>query len=70
MFQLRGGNRAALTVGLSLILFQQITGQPSVLYFATQIFQNAGFSAVEQASSISVYLGLVKLAMTGFLLFP
>ena len=29
----------ALCIGLSLILFQQITGQPSVLYYATTIFQ-------------------------------
>jgi hypothetical protein len=27
---------------MSLMLFQQITGQPSVLYYASKIFQDAG----------------------------
>lgn len=31
--------RQPLLVGTSLMLFQQITGQPSVLYYAAQIFQ-------------------------------
>ena len=32
----------ALYVGLSVVLFQQLTGQPSVLYYATQTFEAAG----------------------------
>ena len=48
----------------SLIVFQQITGQPSVLYYATKIFQDAGFPAAEQATAVSVGLGVFKLLMT------
>jgi hypothetical protein len=51
-------------VGGGLVVWQQITGQPSVLYFATSIFQNAGFSSLEEASKISVGLGVLKLATT------
>jgi hypothetical protein len=37
--------RRPLLIGSSLMLFQQITGQPSVLYYANQIFEKAGFSS-------------------------
>lgn len=57
--------RPPLTVGLSLMLFQQITGQPSVLYYAAKIFQDAGFASSSSATGISVVLGLFKLVMTG-----
>ena len=30
-------NLRPLLIGCSLMLFQQITGQPSVLYYATQV---------------------------------
>eukprot|EP00775_Hariotina_reticulata_P005690 gene5690-5928_t len=53
-----------LLVGMSLMLFQQITGQPSVLYYASQIFERAGFASGQQAAGISVLLGSFKLVMT------
>ncbi|CAM8988714.1 unnamed protein product [Rhodiola kirilowii] len=55
----------ALTIGGGLVLFQQITGQPSVLYYAASILQTAGFSAAEDATRVSILLGLLKLIMTG-----
>ncbi|GAA0159030.1 hypothetical protein LIER_15913 [Lithospermum erythrorhizon] len=55
----------ALIIGGGLVLFQQITGQPSVLYYASAIFQDAGFSAASEATRVSVLLGLLKLIMTG-----
>jgi len=54
-----------LTVGTSLMLFQQITGQPSVLYYAADIFNKAGIGAGKDATGVSVILGLFKLVMTG-----
>ncbi|KAK9787605.1 hypothetical protein WJX73_003758 [Symbiochloris irregularis] len=54
-----------LSVGLSLMLFQQITGQPSVLYYAAKIFEDAGFGSAQQATGVSVGLGVFKLVMTG-----
>ena len=53
-----------LYIGLSVVLFQQCTGQPSVLYYATQTFKAAGWS-VEDAANVSVILGVWKLFMTG-----
>ncbi|CAL5219592.1 g1455 [Coccomyxa viridis] len=54
-----------LTVGTSLMLFQQITGQPSVLYYAADIFNKAGIGAGKDATGVSVILGVFKLVMTG-----
>jgi len=69
------GNRAAkitdafkyptpLLIGCGLVFLQQITGQPSVLYFATNIFKDAGFGNSAALSSVGV--GLVKLLATLF----
>jgi len=63
---LQGSNKKALTIGMSLMLFQQITGQPSVLYYATDIARQAGFSNTSAASFVSVGLGIVKLVTTLF----
>ncbi|CAA0838497.1 D-xylose-proton symporter-like 2 [Striga hermonthica] len=63
MFQ--GKCLKALTIGGGLVLFQQITGQPSVLYYAATILQSAGFSAAADATKVSILLGLLKLVMTG-----
>ncbi|GKV06972.1 hypothetical protein SLEP1_g18787 [Rubroshorea leprosula] len=61
----RGKCLKALIIGGGLVLFQQITGQPSVLYYAATILENAGFSAASDATRVSILLGLLKLIMTG-----
>ncbi|KAK3239084.1 Vacuolar glucose transporter 1, partial [Cymbomonas tetramitiformis] len=33
-------SKRAMWAGLSLVLFQQITGQPSVLYYATEVWSS------------------------------
>ncbi len=48
------------------MLFQQITGQPSVLYYAAKIFKDAGFAS--DATKVSAVLGAFKLVATGELL--
>ncbi|XP_010454633.1 PREDICTED: D-xylose-proton symporter-like 3, chloroplastic [Camelina sativa] len=60
----QGPNLKALTIGGGLVLFQQITGQPSVLYYAGSILQTAGFSAATDATRVSVIIGVFKLLMT------
>ncbi|KAJ8439853.1 hypothetical protein Cgig2_003919 [Carnegiea gigantea] len=47
----------------------EITGQPSVLYYAGSILQSAGFSAASDATRVSVLIGLFKLLMTGIAVF-
>lgn len=46
------------------VVLTQITGQPSVLYYANQIFERAGFAAGSEAARVSVLLGVFKLVMT------
>merc|ERR1719356_2197698 len=53
-----------LVIGCGLVFLQQVTGQPSVLYFATNIFKSAGFGTAAALSSVGV--GLVKLLATLF----
>lgn len=47
-------NRQALVIGCGLVLFQQLSGQPSVLYFANRIFENAGLG-FEAAGSLYLH---------------
>ncbi|XP_034710873.1 D-xylose-proton symporter-like 2 isoform X2 [Vitis riparia] len=54
----------ALIIGGGLVLFQQITGQPSVLYYAASILESAGFSGASDATRVSILVGLLKLIMT------
>lgn len=56
--------RRPLVAGTCLMLFQQITGQPSVLYYAASIFKAAGFSSSWAATGVSLALGNFKLLMT------
>ncbi|CAA6669399.1 unnamed protein product [Spirodela intermedia] len=60
-----GASLKAFIIGGGLVLFQQITGQPSVLYYAASILQSAGFSAAADATRVSVIIGVFKLLMTG-----
>lgn len=61
----QGPSLKAFIIGGGLVLFQQITGQPSVLYYAGPILQSAGFSAAADATRVSVVIGIFKLLMTG-----
>lgn len=61
----QGPSLKALIIGGGLVLFQQITGQPSVLYYAGPILQTAGFSAASDATRVSVIIGIFKSLMTG-----
>ncbi|KAI4368865.1 hypothetical protein MLD38_017373 [Melastoma candidum] len=60
----QGASLKAFVIGGGLVLFQQITGQPSVLYYAGPILQSAGFSAAADATRVSVVIGVFKLLMT------
>eukprot|EP00404_Azadinium_spinosum_P012951 CAMPEP_0180518964 /NCGR_PEP_ID=MMETSP1036_2-20121128/55407_1 /TAXON_ID=632150 /ORGANISM="Azadinium spinosum, Strain 3D9" /LENGTH=455 /DNA_ID=CAMNT_0022531215 /DNA_START=8 /DNA_END=1371 /DNA_ORIENTATION=- len=53
-----------LIIGCGLVFLQQVTGQPSVLYFATNILKDAGLSS--SAAFSSVLVGFVKLVATLF----
>lgn len=65
----RGKCLKALIIGAGLVFFQQVTGQPSVLYYAATILQSAGFSAASDATRVSILLGILKLVMTAVAVF-
>ncbi|MCO5608731.1 hypothetical protein L7F22_062946 [Adiantum nelumboides] len=60
----KGPSLKALIVGVGLVFFQQFTGQPSVLYYSSKIFQTAGFSSISDAAKVSIVLGVFKIIMT------
>ncbi|KAI5059441.1 hypothetical protein GOP47_0026145 [Adiantum capillus-veneris] len=60
----KGSSLKALIVGVGLVFFQQFTGQPSVLYYSSKIFQTVGFSRVSDAAKISIVLAVFKIIMT------
>jgi len=53
-----------MLIGCGLVFLQQVTGQPSVLYFSTSIFKALGFGSSSAFSSVTI--GLVKLIATLF----
>jgi len=57
-------NQRALTAGLGLVLFQQLSGQPSVLYYANRIFDKAGLG-FEAAVGVGVFKAVMTLVSVG-----
>jgi sugar porter (SP) family MFS transporter len=56
--------RAALTVGIGLAIFQQITGINTVIYYAPIIIQSAGIPSASGAILTTAGIGLVNVLMT------
>lgn len=64
LFQRKDNMRTRTVIGLGLVLFQQFTGQPNVLLYASTIFHSVGFQSDASAVLASVGLGLVKVIVT------
>lgn len=64
LFQRRDNMRSRTMIGLALVLFQQFTGQPNVLFYASTIFHSVGFQSNAAAVLASVGLGVVKVIAT------
>nr|XP_045013405.1 solute carrier family 2, facilitated glucose transporter member 10 [Jaculus jaculus] len=64
LFRARDNMRGRTIVGLGLVLFQQLTGQPNVLCYASTVFRSVGFREGSSAVLASVGLGSVKVAAT------
>jgi len=56
--------RARLLAGLGLVLAQQLTGQPNLLYYAQDIAAGVGFCGEALSALATVLLGLVKVGAT------
>ncbi|XP_070815263.1 solute carrier family 2, facilitated glucose transporter member 10 [Chaetodon trifascialis] len=64
LFQSKDNMRTRTVIGLGLVLFQQFTGQPNVLFYASTIFRSVGFQSNASAVLASVGLGFVKVIST------
>ncbi|XP_061793790.1 solute carrier family 2, facilitated glucose transporter member 10 isoform X1 [Nerophis lumbriciformis] len=64
LFKRKDNMRSRTVVGLGLVLFQQFTGQPNVLFYASTIFHSAGFQSADSAVLATVGVGLVKVLAT------
>ncbi|XP_029468952.1 solute carrier family 2, facilitated glucose transporter member 10 [Rhinatrema bivittatum] len=64
LFRRRNNMRTRTLVGLGLVLFQQFTGQPNVLYYASTVFRAVGFQSDSSAVLASVGLGVMKVMST------
>jgi len=59
------GMRRALIVGLGLAVFQQITGINAIIYYANEIFAQAGLVSTEAQNTATLYcIGLVNVLST------
>lgn len=56
--------RPALTVGIGLAIFQQVTGINTVIYYAPMIIQSAGISSASGAILATAGIGAVNVLMT------
>ncbi|KAM4623152.1 solute carrier family 2, facilitated glucose transporter member 10 [Discoglossus pictus] len=64
LFSSKDNMKTRTVVGLGLVLFQQLTGQPNVLYYASTVFRSAGFKSNSSAVLASIGLGVVKVIST------
>ncbi|XP_020623662.1 solute carrier family 2, facilitated glucose transporter member 12-like [Orbicella faveolata] len=56
--------RSRMFVGGGVVFFQQFSGQPTVVYYASTIFQALGFQSGENATLASLGIGIAKLVAT------
>jgi sugar porter (SP) family MFS transporter len=58
------GLRPALLVGIGLAVFQQVTGINTIIYYAPQIFQKAGFDKGTTALAATIGIGVINVLST------
>ncbi|KAG9347662.1 hypothetical protein JZ751_005234 [Albula glossodonta] len=64
LFRKKDNIRMRLMIGVALVFFQQVTGQPNILFYASTILKSVGFQSNEAATLASTGLGMVKVAGT------
>ncbi|XP_043108517.1 solute carrier family 2, facilitated glucose transporter member 10 [Puntigrus tetrazona] len=64
LFKTKDNMRRRTVIGLGLVLGQQFTGQPNVLFYASTILFSVGFQSNASAILASVGLGVVKVVAT------
>ncbi|KAK2562364.1 Solute carrier family 2, partial [Acropora cervicornis] len=64
LFSTTDNMRKRMLVGGGVVFFQQFTGQPTIVYYASTIFQALGFQSSEKATLASLGIGLAKIFCT------
>ncbi|XP_061098028.1 solute carrier family 2, facilitated glucose transporter member 12 [Conger conger] len=64
LFRGKDNVRMRLMIGVALVFFQQVTGQPNVLFYASTVLKSVGFHSNQAATLASTGLGLVKVVAT------
>ncbi|XP_041744666.1 solute carrier family 2, facilitated glucose transporter member 10 isoform X1 [Coregonus clupeaformis] len=64
LFQQKDNMRTRTIIALGLVIFQQFTGQPNVLFYSSTIFHSVGFESNASALLASLGLGVVKVIAT------
>ncbi|XP_006885074.1 PREDICTED: solute carrier family 2, facilitated glucose transporter member 12 [Elephantulus edwardii] len=64
LFRSKDNMRTRIMIGLTLVFFVQITGQPNILFYASTILKSVGFHSDEAASLASTGVGVVKVIGT------
>ncbi|XP_058422802.1 solute carrier family 2, facilitated glucose transporter member 12 [Diceros bicornis minor] len=64
LFRSKDNMRTRIMIGLTLVFFVQITGQPNILFYASTVLKSVGFQSNEVASLASTGVGVVKVVST------
>ncbi|XP_007484645.1 solute carrier family 2, facilitated glucose transporter member 12 [Monodelphis domestica] len=64
LFRSKDNMRTRILIGLTLVFFVQITGQPNILFYASTVLKSVGFQSNEAASLASTGVGVVKVIST------
>ncbi|XP_076012719.1 solute carrier family 2, facilitated glucose transporter member 10 [Genypterus blacodes] len=64
LFHHKDNMRTRTVIGLALVTFQQLTGQPNLLLYASTIFHSVGFHSQASAVLASVGVGVIKVVTT------
>lgn len=64
LFRSKDNMRTRIMIGLVLVFFVQITGQPNILFYASTVLKSVGFHSNEAASLASTGVGVVKVVST------
>ncbi|KAM9665150.1 solute carrier family 2, facilitated glucose transporter member 12 isoform 1-T1 [Trichechus inunguis] len=64
LFHSKDNMRTRIMIGLTLVFFVQVTGQPNILFYASTVLKSVGFQSTEAASLASTGVGVVKVIST------
>jgi SP family facilitated glucose transporter-like MFS transporter 12 len=64
LFRSKDNMRTRIMIGVTLVFFVQVTGQPNILFYASTVLKSVGFQSNEAASLASTGVGVVKVVST------